>query len=60
MKYWRTTLFEPGPPMDVSNTTIVYCAAEDEAALLPVALDLHSKPVWAMEEVTKEVYDANQ
>ena len=60
MKYWRTTLFEAGPPMDVNNTTIVYCAAENEADLLPIALELHSKPVWAMEEVTKAVYDANR
>ena len=59
MKYWRTTLFEPGPPMDVNNTTVVYCAAEDAGALLPIALDLHSKPVRSMEEVTKAVYDNN-
>jgi len=60
MKYYKTTLFNPGPPIDLEDTTVVYCQAEDPGELLIVALDNHSKPVKDYEEVTQAVFDANQ
>ena len=59
MKYYKTTLFNPGPPIDMEDTTVVYCEAPDPGELLIVALDTHSKPVKEYEEVTKDVYDSN-
>ncbi len=60
MKYYKTTLFNPGPPQDIEDTEIKYLAAEDPAQLLLVAMSTYSKPVKDYEEVTKDVYDANQ
>ena len=60
MKYYKTTLFNPGPPQDLEDTEIKYLAAEDPALLLTVAMSSYSKPVKEYEEVTKDVYDANQ
>jgi len=59
MAFYRVTLFNPGPPVDLDDTTVVYCEAPDPAELLTVALDAHSKPVKEFDEVTKAVYDAN-
>ena len=60
MKYYKTTLFNPGPPQDIEDTEIKYLAAEDPAQLLLVGMSTYSKPVKDYEEVTKDVYDANQ
>ena len=60
MKYYKTTLFNPGPPMDLEDTEVVYLEAEDPGDLLPVAMDTHSKPVKDYEEVTEAVYTANK
>ena len=60
MKYYKTTLFNPGPPQDLEDTEIKYLAAEDGGDLLIVAMSTYSKPVKEYEEVTKDVYDANQ
>lgn len=60
MKYYKTTLFNPGPPQDIEDTEIKYLAAEDPATLLLVAMSTYSKPVKEYEEVTKAVHDANQ
>lgn len=60
MKYYKATLFNSGPPINLEDTEIVYCQAENEAELLPVALDLYEKPVKECEEVTKSIFDANQ
>lgn len=59
MKYYKTTLFSVGPPIDLEDTTIVYLAAEDPADLLLIALDTHSKPVKEHEEVSEAVYNNN-
>ncbi len=59
MKYYKTTLFNPGPPQDLEDTEIKYLAAETPADLLVVAMATHSKPVKEYEEITKDVYDAN-
>jgi len=59
MKYYRTTLYNPGPPIDLDDTTIVYVAAEDPGDLLPVALAAHGKPVVNYEEVSEAVYNSN-
>jgi len=59
MKYWKVTIYNPGPPVDLDDTNIVYSAAEDAGELLTIALDQHSRPVKESEEVTKAVYDAN-
>jgi hypothetical protein len=59
MKYYKVTLFNPGPPIDMEDTTIVYCEAPDPGELLTVALDAHSKPVKEYEEITQEVYNEN-
>lgn len=59
MKYYKTTLFNPGPPIDLTDTQVVYLEAPDPAELLCIALDTHSKPVLEHEEITKDVYDAN-
>jgi|TARA_A100001011_G_scaffold242018_1_gene250039 hypothetical protein len=59
MKYYKATLFNPGPPIDLEDTTIVYLEAEDSGDLLIVSLDSHNKPVKEWEEVSKDVYDAN-
>ena len=60
MKYYKTTLFNPGTPQHIEDTEIKYLAAEDPAQLLLVAMSTYSKPVKEYEEVTKDVYDANQ
>lgn len=60
MKYYKVTLFNPGPPIDLDDTTVVYCEAPDPGELLTVALDAHDKPVKEYEEVSKDVYDANK
>ena len=60
MKYYRVTLFNPGPPINLEDTTVVYCQAEDPGDLLIVAMDNHSKPVKDYTEVTQEVFNANQ
>jgi hypothetical protein len=60
MKYYKVTLFNPGPPIDLGDTTVVYCVAPDPAELLPIALDAHGKPVKEYQEVSKDVYDANK
>ena len=59
MKYYKTTLYNPGPPIDLDDTTIVYLAAEDPGDLLPVALEVHGKPVKEYEEVSQAVYNSN-
>ena len=60
MKYYKTTLFNPGPPQDLEDTEVKYLAAEDPGELLLTAMSTYSKPVKEYEEVTKDVYDANQ
>ena len=60
MKYYKATLFNSGPPINLEDTEVVYCQAENEAELLTVALDAHSKSVKDCEEVTQSVFDANQ
>lgn len=60
MKYYKVTLFNPGPPINMEDTTVVYCEAPDPGELLIVALDAHDKPVKEYEEVSKDVYDANK
>lgn len=59
MKYYRTTLYNPGPPMDLNDTEIVYLSAKDPGDLLPVAMLAYSKPVKEYEEITEEVYNEN-
>lgn len=59
MKYYKTTLYNPGPPADLEDTEVVYLAAEDPADLLTVAMDANSKPVKEYEEVTEAVYNEN-
>lgn len=59
MKYWKATIYNPGPPIDLDDTNIVYLAAEDAGELLIVILDQHSRPVKEYEEITKAVHDAN-
>lgn len=59
MAFYKVTLFNPGPPMDMDDTTVVYCEAPDPGELLTVALDAHSKPVKEWEEVSESVYNAN-
>ena len=60
MKYYKTTLYNPGPPADLEDTEVVYLAAPDPAELLIIAMSTYSKPVLEYEEVSKDVYDANQ
>jgi hypothetical protein len=59
MKYYKTTLFNQGPPINMEDTEVVYLESTDPAELLTTALDTHSKPVKEWEEVTKDVYDSN-
>jgi len=59
MKYWKATIYNPGPPIDLDDTNIVYLEAEDAGDLLLVSMSTHSKPVKEYEEVTKAVYDNN-
>jgi len=59
MKYFRTTMFSMGPPIDLEDTEVVYMQAVDAGELLPDTLDAHGKPVKDYEEITKSVYDAN-
>ena len=60
MKYYKTTLFNPGPPVDMDDTEVVYLQSTDPAELLTTALDTHSKPVKEYEEVTEAVYNENK
>ena len=60
MAFYKVTLFNPGPPIDLNDTTVVYCEAPDPGELLPVALDAHGKPVKEYEEVTEAVYNTNK
>jgi hypothetical protein len=60
MKYYKVTQFNPGPPIDLDDTNIVYLAAKDGGDLLLVSMNTHSKPVKEHEEVSKDVYDANK
>ena len=60
MKYYKVTLFNPGPPIDMADTNIVYLEAKDPADVLLVSMSTHSKPVKEYEEVSKDVYDANK
>ena len=59
MAYYRTTQFNPGPPSDINDTTIVYLEADDPGQLLTVSIETHNKPVKEYEEVSKAVHDAN-
>lgn len=59
MAFFRVTLYEPGPPIDLENTTIAYCEAPDAGELLCVAVDTHGKPVKEYEEITEQVYNEN-
>jgi hypothetical protein len=59
MAFYKVTLFNPGPPIDLDDTTVVYCEAPEPGELLTVALDAHSKPVKEYEEVSESVYNAN-
>jgi len=59
MKYWKATIYNPGPPADMNDTSEVYVAAKDAGDLLLVSMSTHSKPVKEYEEVTKAVYDNN-
>jgi hypothetical protein len=59
MKYYKVTQFNPGPPMDIDDTNIVYLAAKDPADVLLVSMSTNSKPVKGWEEVSKSVYDEN-
>ena len=60
MAFYKVTQFNPGPPIDMEDTTVVYCEAPDPGELLIVALDTHSKPVKEWEEVSESVYNANK
>lgn len=60
MKYYKTTLFNPGPPIDMDDTEVVYLQSTDPGELLTTALDTHSKPVKEYEEVTEAVYNENK
>ena len=60
MAFYKATLFNPGPPIDMEDTTVVYCEAPDPGELLIVALDAHSKPIKEWEEVSESVYNANK
>tara|TARA_Y100000389_G_scaffold204339_1_gene256327 strand:+ start:3094 stop:3270 length:177 start_codon:yes stop_codon:yes gene_type:complete len=57
MKYWRTTLYNTNG--DLEDIEVVYLQAPNEAELLVIALDAHSKPVKDFEEITENVYNAN-
>lgn len=57
MKYWRTTIYNTNGDLD--DTEVVYLQAPDEAELLIIAMDTHSKPVKEYEEITESVYNAN-
>lgn len=59
MKYYRVTQFNPGPPIDLEDTNVVYLAAKDSADLLLVSMDTHAKPVKEFEEISKSVYDSS-
>jgi len=59
MAFYKTTLFNLGPPIDLEDTTVVYCEAADPGELLIVALDAHAKPVKEYEEVSESVYNSN-
>ena len=59
MKYYKTTLYNPGPPADLEDTEVVYLAAVDPAILLTVAMNTHSKPVKEYEEVSEAIYNEN-
>lgn len=60
MKYYKTTLFNPGPPVDMEDTEVVYLESTDPGELLITAMDTHSKPVKEYEEVTEAVYNENK
>ena len=60
MAFYKATLFNVGPPIDMEDTTVVYCEAPEPGELLIVALDTHSKPVKEWEEVSESVYNANK
>ena len=57
MKYYKTTIYTPP---DLTDTQVVYLEAPDPAELLIVSMSTYSKPVIEYEEVSKDVYDANQ
>jgi len=59
MKYYKVTQFNPGPPIDLDDTNIVYLEAENGGELLLVSMRTHNKPVKTYEEVSKSVYDEN-
>lgn len=59
MAFYKTTLFNPGPPMDLNDTEVVYLEAADPAALLSLAMLSLSKPVKEHEEVSEDVYNDN-
>ena len=59
MKYWKATIYNPGPPADMNDTSEVYIQATEPGELLVATMEAHSKPVKEFEEVTKAVYDAN-
>jgi hypothetical protein len=60
MAFYKVTQFNPGPPIDLDDTNIVYLEAEDGGDLLLVSMSTHSKPVKTYEEVSESVYNANK
>ncbi len=59
MAFYKVTQFNPGPPMDLEDTSIVYLEAEDPANLLSISMTSHSKPVKEYEEVSESIYNDN-
>jgi len=59
MKYYKATIYSPGPPADLNDTSEVYIQATHPGEMLIVTMEAHSKPVKDFEEVTKAVYDEN-
>ena len=59
MAFYKVTQFNPGPPMDLEDTSIVYLEAEDPANLLSISMTSYSKPVKEYEEVSESVYNDN-
>ena len=59
MAFYKITIFNPGPPMDLNDTEVVYLEAADPAALLSLAMLSLGKPVKEHEEVSEDVYNDN-
>ena len=60
MAFYKVTQFNPGPPINLDDTSIVYLEAEDGGDLLLVSMSTHNKPVKNYEEVSESVYNNNK